>query len=358
MAGCGMSLPLLSAAQDIPVTGASSEIQGLQATLEQVYNTMMLNCGELMGLGRGLAGFGALLYISYRVWGHLAKAEAIDFFPLLRPFALGLVITPLYPAFIGLLNGLLQPTVAGTAALVKDSNQAIAILLQQKQAAVEQSNDWQMFVGPDGHGDEEKWEQYSGDAATGVFSGISNALEFQLAKISYNFRNGIKLVISEILQLLFEAAALCINTLRTFELVLFAILGPIVLGLAAFDGFKHVLSAWLARYINVFLWLPVANIFGSLCGQIQAQMIKLDIQQIQATGDTSWGQTDTAYLIFLVIGIFGYFCVPSIANHIINVFPSGGGALLGKTTNATQEVAKGAVMGAAKGIGGMGEMGL
>jgi conjugative transposon TraJ protein len=357
LAGCGMGLPLLSAAQDIPVTGQSSEIQGLQATLEQVYNTMMLNCGELMGVGRGLAGFGALLYISYRVWGHLAKAESIDFFPMLRPFALGLVII-LYPAFIGALNGLLQPTVAGTAALVQDANQAITTLLQQKQAAVEQSTDWQMYVGPDGHGDEDKWEQYSGDAATGAFSGISNALEFQLAKISYNFRNGIKLVISEILQLLYEAAALCVNTLRTFELVLLAILGPLVLGLAAFDGFKHVLSAWLARYINVFLWLPVANIFGSLCGQIQAQMIKLDIQQIQATGDTSWGQTDTAYLIFLLIASIGYFCVPSITNHIINVFPSGGGALLGKTTNATKQVAVGAVSAAAKGAGGVADMGL
>ena len=51
---------------------------------------------------------------------------------------------------------------------------------------------------------------------------------------------------------------LCINTLRTFSLIVLAILGPLVFGLAVFDGFGHTLTVWLARYINVFLWLPVA----------------------------------------------------------------------------------------------------
>ena len=199
---------------------------------------------------------------------------------MLRPFCLGLVLI-LYPAFIGVLNGILQPTVAGTAALVKNANEAITVLLQQKEAALEQSTDWQMYVGPDGNGNEAKWEQYSGEASTGVFSGISNAVKFGISRMMYNFRNSVKVVLSEILELLFEAASLCVNTLRTFDLILLAILGPLVLGLASFDGFKHVLTAWLARYVNVFLWLPVANIFGSLCGQIQEQMIKIDIAALE-----------------------------------------------------------------------------
>ena len=106
---------------------------GLQATLNTVFQTMLGKCGELIGVGQGLAGFGALLYIVYRVWGHLARAEPIDFYPLLRPFGIGIALM-FYPAVIGLVNGVLQPTVDGTNALVTDSNQAIATLLQQKQA--------------------------------------------------------------------------------------------------------------------------------------------------------------------------------------------------------------------------------
>ena len=348
LAGVGIAMPFLSRAQDAPITGLSSTIQGLQSTLETVYATMMQNCGELMGVGESLAAFGALLYISYRVWGHLVRGEGIDTFPLFRPFALGLVIS-LYPAFIGVLNGVLQPTVAGTAALVNDANAAITTLLQEKEVALEQSTDWQMYVGPNGNGSEEKWEQYSGEAETGVFSGLSNAVKFNIERMMYNFRNSVKVVLSQIMQLVYEAAGLCINTLRTFELVLLGILGPLVLGLTVFPGFEYLLMGWLGRYVNVFLWLPVANIFGSLCGQIQAAMIRIDLQQIQTSGQTSFGETDAAYLIFLIIASIGYFCVPSITNRII---PGGGSGHTEKVASVAKAGAGMAKSAAAAAVGG------
>ena len=188
-----------------------------------------------------------------------------------------------------------------------------------------------MYVGSSGNGDEEKWEQLSGDADNGALSGLSNPIKFQLAKASYNLKNSIKVWLSELLQVLFEAAALCINTIRTFYLIILAILGPLVFGLSVFDGLHHVLINWLARYINVFLWLPIANIFGSLINQIQQQMLQLDIAQLQATGQTTFGSTDAAYLIFLIMAIVGYFTVPSVANYIIHA--GGAGGHLSKTTN-------------------------
>jgi conjugative transposon TraJ protein len=328
--------PLMSQAQD---SGLAGNIGGLQTTLNTVYNAMIVNCSELIGIGRGIAGFGALCYIAYRVWGHIARAEPIDFFPLLRPFAIGLAIT-FFPACIALLNSVMQPTVAGTAALVTDSNQAVAALLQQKQLALQQSSDWQMYVGSTGNGDEVKWEQLSGDASTGALSGLSNPIKFQLAKASYNLKNSIKVWLSELLQVLFEAAALCINTVRTFYLIILAILGPLVFGLSVFDGLHHILTAWFARYLNVFLWLPIANIFGSLINQIQQQMLQLDIAQLQATGQTSFGSTDAAYMIFLILAIVGYFTVPSVANYIIHAGNMGGH--LSKTTNQYNTVVNGA----------------
>jgi conjugative transposon TraJ protein len=104
---------------------------------------------------------------------------------------------------------------------------------------------------------------------------------------------------------------------RTFYLIILAILGPLAFGLSVFDGFHHTLSHWLAKYINVFLWLPVATIFGSLIAEIQQQMVQLDLNQLAASGQTTFGQTDAAYLIFLVLAIVGYCTVPSIANYIV-----------------------------------------
>jgi conjugative transposon TraJ protein len=278
---------------------------------------MLGKCGELVTVARGIAAFGTIFYIGSRVWSHLARAEAIDLYPLLRPFVLGFTIS-IWPLFISLCNNLLQPTVAGTAALVKDSNKAVSTLLQQKADALKSSTDWQMYVGPSGDGDLEKWEELSGDADDGAFSGLSNRVKFQMAKAAYNFQNQIKVWLSEILQVLFEAASLCINTVRSFYLLILAILGPLVFALSVFDGFHHVLNAWLAKYINIFLWVPIANIFGSLIGQIQQEMIKLDIKQLEATGQTTFGQTDAAYIVFLILAIVGYTTVPTIANYIIS----------------------------------------
>jgi conjugative transposon TraJ protein len=318
----------------LQITSLSTDIGGLQGTLNGVYNDMLPLCSSLIGVGRGIAGFGALLYISTRVWRQIAAAEAIDFYPLLRPFAIGLTIL-LFPTFIAVLNGVLSPTVSATGSMVTNSDAAIKTLLAAKEAAVEKTDQYQMFVGPDGEGDRDKWYKYThpddpNDSKEGMFSSVGNDMKFAMAKASYNFRNTVKQWMSEILQVVYEAAGLCINTIRTFYLIVLAILGPLVLGLSVFDGFQFTLNTWLAKYVNVFLWLPVANIFGAIIGKVQENMLKLDIQQVQSAGDTFFSSTDTAYLIFLLIGIIGYFTVPAVAGYIIN--PGGGNGLLNKVS--------------------------
>ena len=328
----GMLFPLFSKAN-----GLAGEIHGLQGVLNNVYSEMLPMCSQLISVARGIAGFGALWYIGARVWRHLANAEAVDFYPLLRPFGLGMSIL-LFPTVIAVMNGVMNPVVTVTGGMVKNSDAAIEKLLAQKQAAIEKTDTWQMYVGDDGEGDRDKWYKYThpddpnGDKE-GIFSGLGNDVKFAMDKASYKFRNSVKQWMSEILQVVYEAAALCINTIRTFYLVVLAILGPLVFGIAVFDGFQHILTTWLAKYLNVFLWLPVANIFGGIIGKVQENMLKLDIQQVQSAGDTFFNSTDTAYLIFLLIGIVGYFTVPAVAGYIIN--PGGSNGLLNKVTNIT-----------------------
>ena len=315
--------------------GLAGSIAGLQPVLDNVYNEMMPLCAQLIGVARGLAGFGALWYIASRVWRSLANAEAVDFYPLMRPFALGLAIV-LFPLVIGALNGILQPVVRATGGMVKNSNKAIEALLKQKEAAVKQSKHWQMYVGETGNGDDSKWYRYTHPKdpdreSEGMFEGFGNDIKFQMDRLSYNFRNNIKQWMSEVLQVLFAAAALCINTVRTFYLIVMAILGPLVFGFAVFDGFQHTLTVWLARYINIFMWLPIANIFGTILGKIQENMLRIDISQIGQAGDTFFSPSDACYLIFMVIGIVGYFHVPGIANYIIHA--GGGNAMLQKVNS-------------------------
>lgn len=349
MAVTGILFPLFSQAE-----GLATDIQGLQGTLNGVYNDMLPMCSQLIGVGQAIAGFGALWYIAARVYRQIASAEAIDFYPLLRPFALGLCIL-LFPTVIAVINGVMSPTVSATGGMVQNSDAAIAKLLQAKDEAVKKTASWQMYVGESGSGDEDRWYKYThpedidGSGNSGIIDGLDNGMKFRMDKMSYNFRNSIKQWMSEILQVCYEAAALCINTIRTFYLIVLAILGPIVLGLSVFDGFQHTLTTWLAKYINVFLWLPVGNIFGAIIGKVQENMLKLDISQVQNAGDTFFSATDTAYLIFLIIGIIGYFTVPSVANYIVH---AGGGNGLLQKVNTMVSHASNSTMRAGSATGG------
>lgn len=334
----GYSVKILTAALLLPFLSQSqalaNDMDSLHSVLDQLYDEMMPLCGNLIGVGQGIAGFGAVWYIASRVWRHIANAEPVDFYPLFRPFVIGLCIM-IFPSVLALINGIMKPTVTATAAMVENSNSSVDLLLKEKEKAVKANNAWQMYVGETGNGNQDKWYRYTHGNADpneqGILEGIGSDVKFAMEKASFNFRNSVKQWMSEVLRVLFEAAALCIDTLRTFQLVVLSILGPLVFGLAVFDGFQHTLTVWLARYINIFLWLPVANIFGSIIGKIQEKMLRLDISQVNQYGDTFFSQTDMGYLIFMIIGIIGYFTVPSVANYIVHA--AGGGALNQKVTS-------------------------
>ena len=269
-------------------------MNSLQSILDQLYTEMMPMCSGLITVGRLIGGFGALWFIGSRIWKSIANAEPVDLYGLLRPFVLGFCIL-VFPSVIDLINGVLQPAVATTAGMVKGSNEAMQKFLEVKEST---------------------------ESSIGLF----------------NPANWMRELVHGILELLFEAAALCINTIRTFYLLVLAIVGPIVFGLAIYDGFQHTVTVWLARYINVYLWLPVANIFGAIIAKIQENMLKASIYDIPVAGSANVSGTDAAYTIFLVIAIIGYCCVPSVANYIVNA--GGGNVLVQKVTSLTSSSVK------------------
>ncbi|MDQ0107462.1 conjugative transposon TraJ protein [Chitinophaga terrae (ex Kim and Jung 2007)] len=300
-------------------------------------------CEKLISVGRGIAGFAALWYISARVWRSLANNEPVDVYPLLRPFAIGIAVF-LFTDVVQLMNAVLEPTVTATDEMVKDSNKAIAQLLKDKEDAIKQSDEWKMFVGDNGTGDQEKWYLYThkddpNHTKEDFIDAIGNSMKFTWEKMSYNFRNSIKQWLSEVLSVLYAAAALCINTIRTFNLIVLVILGPLVFAFSVFDGFQHTLANWLGRYINIFLWLPCCNIFGAIISKIQENMLKIDISQIKQYGDSFFSQTDTGYLVFMLIAIVGYATIPSVAGYIVQA--TGANAALQKITSMATTVATG-----------------
>jgi conjugative transposon TraJ protein len=105
------------------------------------------------------------------------------------------------------------------------------------------------------------------------------------------------------------------------------------------------MTQWITRYVSVYFWLPVADLFSCILAKIQVLMLQKDIAEFESNPNFSIDASNSTYIIFMLIGIVGYFTIPTVANWIIS---SGGIGNYNK--NMAGGAAKaGAVAGAAAG---------
>jgi len=323
-----------------------TQFDTLHQILRSLYVDMMPLCSNMAGVAKGIAGLGALFYVASRVWQSLARAEPIDVYPLLRPFAIGLCIM-FFPTFVlGTINGVLSPVVQGTNQMLQ--SQTFDMVGYQKQkdkleydAAMKNPETAYLVSNEefDKQLDELGWSP--GDLATMTGMYIERGM--------YSMKKSIRDFFRELLEILFQAASLVIDTIRTFFLIVLAILGPIAFAISVWDGFQSTMTQWITRYVSVYLWLPVSDLFSTILAKIQVLMLQNDISQLQNNPNYSIDASNTVYIIFLIIGIIGYFTIPTVAGWIIQAGGMGNyGRNVSNTAGKAGSIAGGAV-GAATG---------
>ena len=318
----------------------------LHQILRDLYVEMMPLCSDMAGVAKGIAGLGALFFVAHRVWQSLARAEPIDVYPLLRPFIIGLCIM-FFPSFVlGTINTVMSPVVRGTSQMLETQTLDMNEYRRQKDLleyeAMMRNPETAYLVSNeefDRRLDELGW--YPSDLA--VMAGM------YIERGMYSMKKQIRDAFRELLEILFQAAALVIDTVRTFFLIVLAILGPLSFAISVYDGFHSTLTQWISRYISVYLWLPVADLFSSILAKIQILMLQHDIAELQTNPNFSIDASNTVYIIFMIIGIVGYFTIPTVANWIIS---AGGMGSYNRNLNSSAAKAggfAGATTGAAAG---------
>lgn len=260
------------------------EFDNLHRILLSLYDEMMPLCADMTGVSKGLAGLGALFYVAVRVWQSLARAEAIDVYPLLRPFAIGLCILFFPTVVLGTMNSVLSPIVQGTHAMLESQTFDMNEYREQKDRLEYEAmmrNPETAYLASDEEFDRQLeelgWSPSDLVTMTGMY----------MDRASYNIKKTVRDWFREVLELMFAAAALIIDTLRTFFLVVLSILGPVAFAFSVWDGFHSTLSAWFSRYIQIYLWLPVSDLFSTILAKIQILMLQNDIEAMQADPDFS-----------------------------------------------------------------------
>lgn len=309
-------------------------------TLRTLYEQMMPLCGNMVGVAKGIAGLGALFYVAHRVWQSLSRAEPIDVYPLLRPFAIGLCIMFFPSIVLGTINSVMSPVVKGTHGMLQSETFDMQKYAEQKDKleyeAMRRNPETAYLV--DNEIFDAKMEELG---ITDVGTKVGLYLEREL----YDVKKWIRNTFRELLEIIFKAAALVIDVIRTFFLIVLAILGPIAFGISVWDGFSSTLTQWITRYISVYLWLPVSDLFSTILARLQSLMLQADIERMEIDPNFSLDNSDVIYILFMIIGIVGYFTIPTVAGWIIS---AGGIGNFGKNVNQTATKG-GAIAGGAAG---------
>jgi len=108
------------------------EWDNLHELLRSLYDEMVPLSADMAAVAKGIAGLGALFYVALKVWQALSRAEPIDVFPLLRPFAIGLCIMFFPTIVLGTINAVLSPVVKGTNAMLENQVLDLNKLQEQK----------------------------------------------------------------------------------------------------------------------------------------------------------------------------------------------------------------------------------
>ena len=314
--------------------------ENLHTILRSLYLDMMPLCSEMAGVAKVIAGLGALIYVAVQVWKTLARAEPIDVYPLLRPFAIGIAIMLFPTLVIGGINGILSPVVQGTHRMLENQTLDMEEYRKMKEKleyeAMVRNPETAYLV------DKEIFDKKLDEM------GITEApamAGMYVERGMYNMQKTIRDWFRGLLELMFASAALVIDTLRTFFLIVLAILGPISFAISVWDGFQSTMSQWFTRYISIYLWLPVSDLFSSVLARIQVLMLKNDILELQNNPNYTIEASNGVYIVFMIIGIIGYFTIPTVANWIIQ---AGGGGQYNRNVSTVANKA-GNVAGAAAG---------
>ena len=298
---------------------------------------------------RIIAGIAALIFISSTFFKGWVKGESIDFYPMLRPFVITLIILNLNSAKV-VVDTLVKPLeliftsmheskTEEMDRLYKDYSKAKDDYIKAKNKKEEDENKNNL--------DKNARSTTSLGAIKVCVQEISNFFTNLDDKVLYLFLSLGEWIVGIIQRIVVFLLMITSGVTRA----LLIIIAPIVLALSIFPWFNGSIKTLVCRYINVMLWIPLARLVGVVIFEIskvvyynpQIELYKNAIAtqkfNIETASDSIMSLSMT--LIIPMIGIVLYCMVPKLSDYIIDSNGAGavGSAITGGTMLATKMAA-------------------
>ncbi len=273
--------------------------------------------GELSGVSNicfllcGLFSFAYFANILMKTW---AKGEAFDFSALLRPFIIG-VITINFSCVYGLVDSIFSPINIYTEEIATSNQESLTSTCEELETLKINYQDAVKKMNDENGGIMRNVKVLS--SISDFFSNLySNCIDLLLWGLEY------------IAGILFGAVKLVIRAVSLAFRIVLIVFGPFSFALSVLPIFKGNWKQWLSKYINVCLFIPIANLMDLIINQMHLSLInshieiyKQAIDQVSIDVNALDGTMTTltiSYIIFLLAFLVLYMMIPSIASYIVN----------------------------------------
>ncbi len=283
-----------------------------------------------------------LLYFGVKAFGIIAGDEKWEIMPLLRPFALALVVI-YWGGFIDLFNVLTDKVINQTSrSLFNDRiDQIDAVMLQRhellqqlaeelitRSAEVEEIQNMQQ---------ENKSVEIMGIDISGLFDGLKGYYILVMSKLKYWMIN----VVEYMMIAIFQACAYVPFFFQVIFAGFLVTFGPFSFAFSVLPAYRHEYAHWIARYLSGAILGGIGYIVLSLALVVLQYGLEREIEVLQyVMGDeaafliyVTHSDTSTLFLASLALGAVAMLTVPIISTWILHTH--GVGAAVSVLTRAS-----------------------
>lgn len=292
---------------------ASGAITSIEEAADTLFDNMLPEFSSFVGIGQAIGLIGALFYVFYRVWAHMARNEAVDVFPLIRPLVLSMILL----AYPGLFSGVVY-----IGRTINDATQSMGAarrdeveqqVIANAKARIQNIGNTNAPPSVAAAEDNRTWFQLVTDSVMGMGNSVSSAIA---DGVSFVIDTTVNYVLMALFRLLYFIVIIGIKIISTYFLIILGMFGPLTIGLGCFDWFYSSIAAWVGRVLHTLMWVPIANIYGFILDSFHLSSLHIEYQQIQ--GNPGLPSSSIANLLFYAVGIFGYLLVPKLATWVLD----------------------------------------
>lgn len=268
-----------------------------------------------------------LLYFGVKAYGMMVGDEPLQVMPLLRPFALALVVI-FWVQFVDILNhttvyisdkskGIFENRIEKVDAVMMERMvliDSVGRRLIETTAEVEHIQQ---------NTDEQSWYEVLGISFEAIFDQMKGYFILITAKMRFFFLQAVEYLVITIFQVL---TYLVFFLQITFAAILI-ILGPFSFAFSVLPGFKDAYVQWVARYLSVSLYSAIAYIIMSMSMVVVQYGMEREIEFLrfvlknEAAFMLYISQNDGGsyfFIVTLLIGGLVMLTIPVISTWIIS----------------------------------------